>query len=140
MEEELYDAVVNGDLAQLRAALAAGVEVDARDEDGWTALHWAASEGRTACLKALLAAGASVHYVDISGATPLHYVHGYTACIRALIAAGMDVNRATDYGRTPFVLALARGHACAGTTKRRMVTFSRIFSQLGTNLRGAASA
>lgn len=38
-----------------------GAEVDARNEDGWTALMGAAANGHTATIQALLEAGAAVH-------------------------------------------------------------------------------
>ena len=85
--------------------------VESRDGYGWTALHWAANDGRLACLEALLAAGASVHSVSIIGFTPLLYasINGHVACVRALIAAGSDVNRASHSGSTPFSKALNSG-------------------------------
>ena len=111
-EEVLRRAALAGDLAQLRDVLATGVDLEAPDEEGWTALHGAAFHGRTACLEALLAAGASVHSVDEDGWTALSFTAGRNpeniACVRALIAAGADVNH--DFGQTPFSIALFWGH------------------------------
>lgn len=105
----LHHAANQGDLARLRALLAAGVDLEARGA-GWTALHNAAIFGRTKCLEALLAAGASVHsFDDHSGLTPLHFAswNGHAVCVRALIAAGADVNcECGHFGHTPFSLAL----------------------------------
>ena len=112
MENALFQAAYDGDLVRLRAALANGVDVDARDSlRGWTALHYAAYYGRTACLEILLAAGASVDSVDNSGATPLHdaSLGGRAAIVRALIAAGANVNRGTR-NITPFSRALLDRH------------------------------
>ena len=108
-------AIFSGNSAGLRALLATGVDVQARDSDGWTALHYAAISGRTACLEVLLAAGASVDSVEeCDYKTPLHFAacSGRAACVRALIAAGADVNRGTRStgrrrgGSTPFSFAL----------------------------------
>ena len=111
MGEALWEAARVGDLAQLRAVLATGLDVDAHNSCGFTALHYAAFNGRTACLDALLAAGASVHSVTLDGWTSLAFAstYGHEACIRVLIAAGANVNRAHWNGHTPFTLALLRG-------------------------------
>lgn len=45
----------------LGALLAAGVDVDFRNNDGVLAIYYAAQEGRVVCLRALLAAGADVN-------------------------------------------------------------------------------
>ena len=114
MGEALREAARVGDLAQLRAVLATGLDVDARDSRDHTALHSAAFNGHTACLDALLAAGASVHSVTPDGWTSLIFasMYGHEACVRVLIAAGADVNHVNDCGMTPFSFALFWGHRC----------------------------
>ena len=114
MADLLGDAVLNGDLAQLRETLATGVDVDARLSHGCTALHYAAYNGRTACIEFLIGAGASVRSVDDRGCTALQIAtsQGTAACVRALIAAGAEVNRASLRGGTPFSRALFRGNRC----------------------------
>ena len=106
------DAAQSGDLAQVRAVLATGVDVDSLTSYGETALHYAACQGHTACLTALLAAGASVHLVGKHGSTPLSLAstNRDAACVRAVIAAGADVNYVDRYGDAAFTLALRRGH------------------------------
>jgi len=47
--------------------------VDVRDTNGLTPLHWAVDRGRLASCKLLLEGGASTESVDGDGATPLDY-------------------------------------------------------------------
>ena len=54
----LLEAVEAGESDAVETVLAA--EADAQNQDGETALIWAAKEGHTAVVKALLAAGAEV--------------------------------------------------------------------------------
>nr|AAB00465.1 ankyrin homologue [Streptomyces verticillus] len=54
----LVEAARNGDLAALQAAVAAGADLTARDDDDWSALDRAAGLGDVAAVRALLAAGA----------------------------------------------------------------------------------
>ena len=109
--EALGDAAYAGDLARLRTVLATGIDLEVRDQSGYTALHDAAEQGETACLEALLAAGASVDSVNPGDGTALSLAvrRNSAACARALIAAGADVNHADRDGKTPFYLALHNG-------------------------------
>ncbi len=68
----LHEAALSGDAAGIRALLAGGADVDARDEAGATALHLAALSGDAAGIRALLAGGADVDARDDDGATALH--------------------------------------------------------------------
>jgi hypothetical protein len=72
-DSSLHEAAGEGDEAALSAALAAGADVDGRDDSGCTALHFAADRGRVGALRLLLAAGAHVDARDDEGQTALHY-------------------------------------------------------------------
>ncbi|CAI5994742.1 unnamed protein product [Closterium sp. NIES-64] len=47
--------------------------LEQRDDEGRTALHWAADRGKLAMTRCLLAQGADVNQTDDEGQTPLHY-------------------------------------------------------------------
>ena len=57
-----------------RCSAAVGAELEARDEDGNTPLHWAAAKynENPAVVQVLLAAGAELEVRDKDGVTPLH--------------------------------------------------------------------
>ena len=69
----LSAAAADGDAAGVRAALEAGGSVGGADEDGATALHFAADAGCEGCVRLLLDAGADVDAVDKEGGTPAAY-------------------------------------------------------------------
>jgi glutaminase len=64
-------AASQGDLNEVRALVAGGVEPGTADYDGRTALHLAAAEGQLDVVRYLLAAGADCQPVDRWGGTPL---------------------------------------------------------------------
>jgi glutaminase len=64
-------AASQGDLDEVRALLAAGVEPGTPDYDGRAPLHLAAAEGQLEVVRYLLAAGAEPQPVDRWGGTPL---------------------------------------------------------------------
>lgn len=86
----LWDAAAAGDVAALRAALAATRDVDARDPMGRTALMLATLGGRADAVDVLLAHGADPNAVDAQGATPLQAAAagGQRRIIDALQRAG----------------------------------------------------
>jgi ankyrin repeat protein len=79
-----------------------GVDVNARDNIGKSALHWVAG-AKPEVISALLAAGADVNAKDQLDRTPLHFV-GATSSIennRLLLDAGAEVNAKTANDWTP---------------------------------------
>lgn len=60
------------DVHTMKRCLGEGVEVNRKDQNGWTPLHWASFKGRIKSVKVLLEHGAEVDTVDDAGYTPLH--------------------------------------------------------------------
>ena len=69
-------AASQGDLDEVRALIASGVEPGTPDYDGRTPLHLAAAEGQLEVVRYLLAAGADPRPVDRWGGTPLSDAEG----------------------------------------------------------------
>jgi ankyrin repeat protein len=101
-----------------------GVDVDAADEDGWTALMRAAKNGHTATVNALAGThNANVEAVNWLGYTALMRAaqNGHTDTVNALGGThNASVEAATRYGTTSLMLAAMYGHtatvnALAGT-------------------------
>lgn len=116
------DAVIDGDADVVRALLAHGARVDARDRYGQTALMLAAHRGHEAVIGVLVDAGADLNVTAKYGlsALMLAVVGGHVACARAIARAGADRTlRGTGApgfaGMTAYDLAVARElHEIAG--------------------------
>src|SRR5262249_10182336 len=67
----LIDAAKNVDKDAVRALLKQGVNVNAADADGTTALHWASYRDDLETADLLIRAGAKVNAANDLGATPL---------------------------------------------------------------------
>jgi len=106
------DAAMQGDVATVRRLITQGVNVNAAQGDGMTALHWAAEHGDSVMANLLLRAHANVKAVTrIGNYTPLHIAgkSGSGAVVRALLKAGSDPNALTTSGATPLHFAAASG-------------------------------
>ncbi len=56
LNEQLREAARSGDCAKIRLLVMSGADVDARDEEGWTAFNIAAAAGKNQAATTLLAA------------------------------------------------------------------------------------
>lgn len=84
------------------------------DDDGYTALHWAAIRAHWRIVEELVTAGAPVDAIGADGGTPLHWAchHDRPDMIALLLEAGADPEIANLWGRTPLHVASRRG--CLG--------------------------
>jgi ankyrin repeat protein len=114
---DVADAAMRGDVASVRKMIAAKVDVNAPQNDGATALHWAVFKGDHEMAAMLMRAGANPKAANREGVTPLWLasVNGDGRMIRALIEAGADANEALPLGRTPLMLAARTGNVEAMT-------------------------
>lgn len=96
---DLLMAAYRGDRVTARALINRGASLAARDENGYTPLHWAAYNGDVRMLELLLEAGAPVDPLDAKGTTPLMLAawNGYAQCVHTLLAHGANRElRSTD--------------------------------------------
>lgn len=134
----IHQAAAANDAEDVSLHLSQGVDVNKRDKEGWTPLHWA---GGAEAAKVLIEQGADVNAADKHGYTPLHWVpstdmvnllvehganvdagdrdgrtalhwaayEGYRDLVEALVQAGADVNARDSQGSTPRMAAV-HGH------------------------------
>jgi ankyrin repeat protein len=116
MTPDWRHAAQSGDIEALESQLAAGLDVDARDRYGQTALMLAAMRGHADTVAWLVDHGAELDHVAKFGlsATMLAVVNGHTDVIDILVSAGADLGRRGSgppgfAGRTALDLATERG-------------------------------
>ena len=108
-EKSLRQRAARGNVDQLRRLLAEGVDVDARDAEGFTALHYAMAsyphqkdKDHLAVARLLVEHGADVHAATANGQTPLFeaaaeglyevvvYLHEHGAGVNATLETGAN--------------------------------------------------
>jgi uncharacterized protein len=111
-ETALHAAAWAGDLEQVRALLASGVDPNVTDSIDETPLFGAAAWGRADVVACLLAAGArhDLHEAT-AGLTPLHWAasHGNLETLHILIEAGAVTTALDHHGLMPVDLAHLHG-------------------------------
>ena len=107
---ELWRVAESGDVNELAEILARGVNVNARNEHGMTALMRAAREGRAAVVRALLEHGADPNIArnDKFTALALAAFFGHTETVRTLLDHGAKTEVVTRSGTSPRLWATAR--------------------------------
>jgi predicted LPLAT superfamily acyltransferase len=89
-----------------------GADVNAKTEDGRSALMFASLLGHVDVVKVLLDEGADVHAKDKFGVTALMEASkkGYVDVVKVLLDEGADVNVKTEDGRSALMFACSWGH------------------------------
>ena len=112
MAEQLMQAARTGDIETVRRLIAAGTDVNARDERGWTAIAYAvydadAKRGYAEVVQALIDAGADLEAAIGYGVRPLMLAAGYgeAEVVATLLNAGADVLAKNEGGFTALMMA-----------------------------------
>ena len=120
----LHKLVIELESGDLSSELASGAvsDIDGRDADGWTALHWAARRGSSEAIALLLAHGADPRLTTWNdGRSALHLAapSNSALCVQQILQwrrgnAIVDLELRDEYGCTPLHVA-AESNAAATT-------------------------
>ncbi|MFQ5809175.1 MAG: ankyrin repeat domain-containing protein [Armatimonadota bacterium] len=110
---DIFQAAVNGDVAQVTKLLADGANPNSRGIAGCVPLHFATRGGHPEVVKVLLAHKADVNAKDAKGRMPLHWAaqFGEAEVAKALLERGADVNAKDEDGDSPLHDAASMGEA-----------------------------
>src|SRR6185503_7866234 len=111
-ESLVADAVMNRDVAALRALLQKKADVNAAQVDGSTALHWAVYHDNLQAADLLIASGANVKALTREGVTPLSMatLYGSVPMVERLLKAGADAKELGPNGETMLMFAARNGN------------------------------
>jgi ankyrin repeat protein len=111
----LVEAARAQDEAQVRALLTRKADVNARSEDGSTALLWAAHWNDVATANLLIRAQADANLANDFGMTPLSRActNGSAALVELLLSAGANPNTRIATGETPIMTCASTGNTDA---------------------------
>jgi ankyrin repeat protein len=108
---QLVEAARNQDQAQVRTLLNQHVDVNARSDDGSTALLWAAHWNDVATADLLIRARANANAANDFRMTPLSVActNGSAALVELLLKAGANPNTPIATGETPIMTCASSG-------------------------------
>jgi ankyrin repeat protein len=108
----IVNAAAANNVADVRVFITRGVNADAADPQGRTALSYAAQLGNAEMAQMLIDARASPDLRDKMGGTPLHWAaeNGKLEVVKVLLAGSATVDLANRQGITPLMLAVSHGN------------------------------
>jgi len=152
----LHQTVIRGEEKKLRQLLKRGakrgVDINARDGLGRTALHLTIEYKEDTMFKMLVESGADVDVRDLSKSTVLHLVvtTGNETLVRQLLEAGADINAANQRQLTALHIAASRGYEsivrlllkCVSRGREKMVTrlYRKKYIDLGVRTKDGSTA
>ena len=108
----ILHAIARGDAVDTRNHLLLGADVNEKNRQGWTPLHFAVVRGKTDCARVLVAHGAELDPRTGTLKTPLHLAadRGFLEIAQLLIEHGADLGAMDDEGWTPLHYAAEKDH------------------------------
>ena len=104
----LIDAAMDGNFEKVKLLIEKGADIDAKDNDGVTALMYVSRAGDLEIAKYLVENGTDINAKDSDwGYTALIYAaeHGNLEIVKYLVEKGANVNIKDNHGRTALDLA-----------------------------------
>ena len=109
----MLSAAKAGNTERFVSTLESVRNINFKDSDKWTALHFAAHGGHGDIIQVLLSKGASIDALEKDNWTPLHIAaqNGHADIVEVLLGRGASVEAATKLSCTPLHIAAQNGHA-----------------------------
>jgi ankyrin repeat protein len=109
---QFLQAAEVGDLAQLRTLLATGVDINATNRQGRTAITLASLKQHYDCIEYLIEAGADINKQDQTCFNPflLACLNNDLRLLRIVLKADPDLNRLSRFGGVGLTPACEKGH------------------------------
>lgn len=139
----ILHAIAKGDPVDVENHLLLGADVNEKNKQGWTPLHFATVRGRTGCAEVLIAAGAELNPKTGTEKTPLHFAadRGYLEIVERLVEHGADRAAKDDEGWTPLHYAAEKDHVdLAAYLIRQGAAVDAISRRGGTPLHEASAS
>jgi len=110
--EGFLKAVENDNSEAVHVFLSSGINLEVKDERGWTPLMIAAANGKEKLTQLLINHGARLTARDVNGFTPLHWAayQGMSNIVKLLLSKEVDIDSQSKYKWTPLMQACTRGH------------------------------
>jgi len=111
--EPIVEAAKNGDFQAVKNILENDPsKLDVKNEDGYTALHWACMRAHWDVVKYLIEKGADLNVVGGDGGTQINWAvhHDNVDIIKILIEKGAKLNIRNQWGMTELHTAIWRGN------------------------------
>jgi ankyrin repeat protein len=111
----LADAAERMDRARVKTLVRQGVDVNAPQPDGMTAIHWAAYHDDLDTVELLVRSGANVNAVNRYGVTPMSLActNGNGSMVELFLESKADPNASLPGGETPLMTASRVGSLAA---------------------------
>ncbi|VDK48879.1 unnamed protein product [Taenia asiatica] len=109
----IFQMAAQGELLQLQAKLETpGVNIDERDDKGFSPLLWACANGQKAAVELLLFRGANAHVRGINGESALLLAacRGHYDVVQYLLRAGLPVDTTDELDNTALMFAAFYNH------------------------------
>ncbi|KAJ6238944.1 serine/threonine-protein kinase ulk3 [Anaeramoeba flamelloides] len=108
---DLLFTILEDDTYKLEDLLKNGADVNWKDTNGLTALHFACREYKPECAKILIKYGSKLESFDHNGYAPIHYTcsTGKRDLVDLLIVSNVDINLYSRHNFTPLFYAVDSG-------------------------------
>ncbi len=105
-------AIENEHTEAIHVFLSSGIDLEIKDERGWTPLMIAAANGQEKLTRLLIHSGARLTARDVNGFTPLHWAafKGMPNIVELLLSKEVDMDSQSKFKWTPLMQACTRGH------------------------------
>ncbi|MDF2868323.1 MAG: ankyrin-3, partial [Gammaproteobacteria bacterium] len=112
LNEQLIEAVIEGDFSAVQSLLRRGAEKNAKTANGFTLLHYAADSGHLKIVEKLLEKKAEIEAKDNVGFTPLHCAadSGHPKVVEKLLEKKAEIEAKDNIGFTPLHCAADLGY------------------------------